>query len=487
MAVAAETAPYIFVDDIPLVGEARFAERERAMAIIDARNAGVGQGLEQELLPIDALSTADRAHQAAATYGEGSSEHLERLDGLELDCQRLVAEWYRKLRPEWFPETRHHYDADTQSFFSHGMSVRQMTENALVPMPDNPEEQARRVNERVEDETPLILRSLGGIALKGTKIRTISECTDKAIADYAADQRPGAEAKHRGYGGYVPEREKLAIRDIWIDETTGDRFEQQVLVPGEYIEHRIIQMALERRGLDAEHLDKTGLHGAQILASDDIMDFVALLDEVASEQWATNVFMGEEVVKDFIKDYAAFRREAMLRQETQKDLARTVANYVWDLAADPSVDRRTAPAKVEEFVKMLLLDLGKKNPKAAEDMFDKKTADGLREVVRLESIGQYAEAEAKMRQVEKDAPGGGYCGAGSCGIERFEEKGQKAEEVKEKLRAEKDDTLVKDKDRACKTCNTKGGVYYAYSPTKVNKYCDSCGATEYKKTPFTTK
>lgn len=484
MAVSAE-APiknYQFADAIPEVAAARHGIRVEAEAVMDARRLGIPDAAgEARLLPIDALSTARAVHEAAEIYGEGSPLHVEKLAGLELDCQRLVAEWYRKLRPEWFPEARHYFDNDTQSFFSHGMSIRQMTTNALVPMPDNPEEEARRVNERVEDETPLIVRNLGGLALKGAKIRTISECTDWAQRQYAADRMTGA--KHGGYGGYVPELDKLAVRDIRIDETTGDRFEQQVLLPGEYLGRSIIQMALGRRGLDAGQLDKTGLHGAQILAEDDLMDFVALLDSVASEEWCTNIFMGEEVAADFVKDYARFRREAISRQESQKDMARTVANFVWDLAAD-QVDPRKAPAMVEAFVKKMLLDLGKQNPTAAEDMFNKETAVGLQDVAQLEAAGRFAEARALMLEVEKAAPGGGYCGGGSCGIESFDENSSKGREIKDKLEAKSDETLVKDKERSCKSCSTRGSLYYAYSPTKVKKYCDSCGAREFKSTPY---
>lgn len=480
MAAAAEAPNYIFADNLPDLAMARQAERTRAEGLMDARRVGLGFGAEANLLiPIDALSTAKQVLHAAAVYGEGSPEYAERFEGLGLDCQRLVAEWYRKLKPEWFPKTRHVFDADTQSFFSHGMSVRQMTENALVPMPDDPEEEARRINERVEDETPRLLRSVGSIALKGMAIRTISECTDKAIKDYTVDMQTGA--RHRGYGGYVPEREKLTIRDITLDEETGARFEEQIFLPGEYITHSIIQEALKRRRLNADHLDKTALHGAQILAPDDLMEFVELLDTVAGEEWCTNVFLGEEVARGFIKNYARFRQEALHRQESQRDMAFTVRRFVLDLAED-DVDPRKAPAMVEDFVKIMLLNLGKQNPSIAADMFGKKTALGLQEVASLEAAGKLDEAYKKLREVEKEAPGGGYCGAGACGIERFNANSTKGKEIADKLDAKPGDTLVKDNERSCKNCSRKGTVYYAYNSTKVNKLCTGCGATDSKRT-----
>ena len=86
-----------------------------------------------------------------------------------------------------------------------------------------------------------------------------------------------------------------------------------------------------------------------------------------------------------------------------------------------------------------------------------------------------------MQEIQEAAPGGGYCGAGSCGIEAVNENSTKGQEVKEKLNAKSGDTLVKDTERSCKSCKTIGNVYYVYNATKVNKLCDTCGATNVKK------
>jgi hypothetical protein len=466
---------YQFVDTFPEMADARQMEREAATDLLRSRQAHVDQGLEMVFLPTDALSTADKVLEAATTYGEGSAEHTERYRGLVLDCQRLVGEWYRKKKSEYFPPVKHAYDADTEDFFSHGLSIRQMTENALCPLPDNPEEEARRINERVEETTTHVVRKLGGAMLQGAGIRTISECTDKAIADYAVDMREGN--RHRGYGGYVPEIEKVMIRDIRLDPETNDRHEEQLGLPGIYITHEIIQIALKRMGVDADGMDKTELHGSQIIVHDDLMSFAALLDAVASEEWCTNVFMGEEVAPDFRKNYNTFREEALARQEALKDLAETTAQFVLDLARD-GFDRAKAPGHVEDFVKKLLLTEAKRDMAVAEQMFDKQTAIGLQEVASLEQQGRYDEAFLKMQEVERAAPGGGFCGAGSCGLESLNASGKEGEELMKKLKAESTDTLVRDKERACR-CGSKN-IVYAYNKTKVNKYCESCGSFESK-------
>lgn len=475
MAVAAElvAVEYQLVDDIPEVAAARARVRCEAEDLLERRRNTDVPG--PELLPVDALSTADKVLTAVREHGFGSQEHLERKAGLVLDCHRLVGEWYRKLTSEYFEPTRHTFDAASETFFSHGMSIQQMTENAIVPISDNPEQEDRRVNERVEDATPQILRSLGKIAIGNQAVRTISECTDTAIAAYQLDLRLGN--KHQGYGGEVPEIEKVMIRDFRLDPETQDRFQEQVALSGEYFTHDVFVETIARRGITAALRTKTELHGAQMLANDDLMDFVRDLDTVASEFWCTQVFMGEEVAPGTVKDYANFREEALRRQESLKELAETVAVFVLDLAND-GVDRVKALTMVEDFVKLQLLEIGKHNPEAAEHMFDVQTAQGLRDVRQLEEQGKYAQAFELMQEVERRAPGGGFCGAGSCGLEGVELNSDEGKKLYDKLNAKPGDKIVRDKERACK-CGNKS-VVYAYNYKKVNKLCESCGAFESK-------
>lgn len=185
--------------------------------------------------------------------------------------------------------------------------------------------------------------------------------------------------------------------------------------------------------------------------------------------------MGEEVPSDQPKDYEGFKREALMRQEQLRDHAETVTEFVLDLA-EANFDRRQAPAHVENFVKKLLIDIAKKEPEIAEQMFDKKTSAGLLEVSQLESQGKFEEALRKLQEVEKSAPGGGFCGAGSCGLESLSITSKDEKNLREKLGADASDILVKDKERACK-CGSKS-IVYAYNSKKVIKYCESCNSYE---------
>jgi hypothetical protein len=373
---------------------------------------------------------------------------------------------------------RHVFNEDKEEFFSHGLSIRQMTENALTPMTDNAEEESRRINERVEDATPHIVRKLGSIALGDVAIRTISECTDKAIEDYAYDMQ--YNRPHGGYNGYVPEIQKVMIRDIRLDPTSNDRFEEQIGLPGTYFTHEVIQEALVKRDADVRFMDKTQLHGAQLLVKDDLLDFVKLLDETAREQWCNeNIFMGEEVEPGHPKNYHTFRQEALIRQEGLKDMAEVTAQFVLELAVE-ATDRRKAPAHVEEFVKRQLLAIAKHDVVIAEQMFDKQTADSLQHIGTLEAAGMFEEAQRLMLDVEKTAPGGGFCGAGSCGLESVSLNTQEGKDLMGKLKVKAGDTVLKDTERKCK-CGSKS-IVYAFNKYKVNKFCQSCGSFESKIT-----
>lgn len=475
-----QTGQYLPVAELsPEVGMAVQSERDNAWCVVRGRAELVREGRGDEIpLSLDALSTANSAVEARVVYGIDSYEYKEKRQALYTDTLRLVTEWNRKLKPEVFGELRHHYSQPEEEFYSHGFALGQMTLNALVPIAQSPEETDRRVNERVEDRTPIIIQKVGGFALNGVGIRTISECTDQAIEEFESDQKSNAE--HRGYDGYVPEIEKLMVRDIRIDPETGDRIQEQVGLIGKHsITHYVIREALRRKGVDASDLDKTGLHGLQLLADDSLLDFVELLDQVASEEWCTPIFMGERVDKYHPKDYQAFKLEAEARQEGLVDMAEKATTFILDLA-DEDFDPKKAPRHIENFVKKLLLGEAKRNIDVARHAFGEDTAKGIIEVQALEQAGRYEEAFSRMQEVDKQAPGGGSCSGGSCGLDSVDLRSAEGSNLAKKLKAEKGDEIVKDKERSCK-CGAKA-VVYAYNKQKVNKLCESCGTFESKKT-----
>ena len=457
---------YHNVEVFPELAEVRAQTRYEAWEIVDARQQQIQAGYHEDIpLAVDALSTAARVQDAGIKYGYDSAEYIDSHAGLVLDCHRLVTEWRRKNRPEYFPKIQHHFDDETGSYYSHGASVWVMTEDALTPSAHH-EETERRVNERVEEATAMKLRALGGLAIGGPKrMRTVSECTDWAIEALQ-------DNNETGYGGYVPEIQKLMVRDMIIDPATGSRFQEQMGLPGTFITHDVVQRALERRGVNARNLDKTQLHGTQLLVEDDLIDFVQLLDEVASEEWCTTIFRGEEVSADHPRDYGAIREEAVERQKLLADQSLMVADFVISLQ-ETGTDPSKAPEIIEEFVKRMLLVVARDDTGAAIDMFDNKTAVGLQQVAYLQNRGQVIEALDLFNQVVTEAPGGGYCGAGSCGLEQASYDAPESDDIKA-LGFDVKDTLLDKGGRKCKNCDKKLVVY---DLKKSMKGCLGCKAT----------
>lgn len=465
MAAAAERLSYTDVDSLAEVAAVREELRYESEAIIEARREHKQNG-EYIPLPVDALSTAQAVLAARAEFGEASSEFRYRWQGLWLDCHRLLTEWYRKNTDEYFPRVYREFDPETEDFFSHGFYIGQMTYAALTPQ-EHPEFEARRVRERVAQATPHLVRKLGNVATTGARIRNISECADTAIAAYEHDFANGIQ--HQGYNGFVPEIEKVMIYDFIFDEASEGRFDEQIGLPGIYLNHAVFQEALRRKNINAGQKDKTDLLGTQILAYDDLIEFVKLLDQVGSEHWGVNLFKGAVVPANHAKDYNAIRQEAAQRQEQLRGHSTMLADFVLSLAEDGTHPQK-APEIVEGFVKKMLLTMARGNPAIAEQVFGKQTAVGLLEVAYLETQGLLEEAALLYQQVEKAAPGGGFCGAGSCGLEAIALADYDA--VK-KLGFGNAKDVIKDTERRCK-CGSKT-VFYDLKQAK--KGCTSCGKT----------
>lgn len=454
---------YISADDIPELAAMRAEERAASEQLMNERARQQLSG-EHATQPIDALSTAQRVLQAKQAYGEHSAEYMEARSGLFHDCHRLVAEWRRKNTYEYFPVVRHQYDPRDGEFYADGRSTLAMTTAGLIPTAFA-EENTRRINEHLEEFTSMQARKFGGFLLdKTVRMRTVSECPEWAMTLYAEDGQ--------SRGGYVPEIEKVKFRDMIIDPETGDRMQEEIAVPGIYINHYVIQKTLARAGLDVRNLDRTALHGTQLFVHDDLFDFIAQLDEVASEEWCVPIFMGEVLPDGAIKNYEAVRAQAIERQRQLERHSRMVADFVLELT-ESNTDPGEAPMYVEEFVKQLLVTLAREDIDITAEMFDAHTVRGLQEVQMLQTSGRYNEAWERMNRVVEEAPGGGYCGAGACDLVRSKLLGSEADKVK-KLGFDPKDTLVDNGNRKCK-CGKKTVVY---DLKKAQKGCLSCGATK---------
>ncbi len=502
MAAAAEQLTYNYVETpdetgrwfdaatIPGLKALRTAAHERAATTLEARMQQLRDG-DYEAVPfdVDPLTTANRALQARNDYGSGSPEAVMAQESLVVDCSRLFAEAYRKNTWEYFAPLEQVYDQDLGSYVFKGYALNEMVAGGLTPIAE-PEEQTYRLQEAVEEATYVGIRQLGALALgnlvvldpvknlgENLTVITISQCADWAIK--AHDHNPQAS-----HGGYAPEIRKLMIRGVRYSSGSDSRWQEQVGVSGRYITEDVISDALQSFGVVSGQsaTDKRAVRGTQLVGIEGqgVLDIVKKLDELASKRYGKTIFMGEVVADDTVRDYEQVPQLAAIRQAELDDSSRELSDYLLQLEAD-RVDHWQANLIVEAFVKKQLLAKVRNNPAAAAATFDHATAAGLQLVAQLQAAGNIAAAQQVMDRVERQAPAPSYCGAGSCGLEAVDSQSVSGKALAEKLKAGDNDKIVKDKERACKSCKTKS-VVYAYNDHKVNKLCQKCGAFESKTT-----
>jgi hypothetical protein len=422
-------------------------------------------------IPVDALGTAKLLAEAEQQHGKDSPQYKELFAGLLLDCSRLFGEAERKNTWEYFEETLQPFDSGKQQYTAHGVPTLDIVERGLSPTTDGPEEEARRVNEVVEEHTYHALRkvrTLGRLGLhKEISVKTISQCTDWAIEAYKTDSK-------KSHGGYAPGIEKLMIRGIrYMDDD--NRQEGQLALPGTFINNEVINEVLQEEGAIpyGKTLTKTDVHGKQFVdpSGQNVISFAKKLDRKAGEKSGKNIYMGEEVPNDFVKDYEAIPEQAELRRQKREERSHDLALHIIELQANKT-DPWAAEGIVGQTVQRMLLDIVKQQPELAVEIFDQETADGFAEVARLEASGRKDEALELQRAVEANAPEASYCGAGGCGLEAA----MNSQAVAKVRQLGLTGDLIHDMERPCPSC-TKMAVYY---DTTGSKACANCGVHEIK-------
>lgn len=378
--------------------------------------------------PIEVLGTARQVVGIKREKGIDSPEFEELYKGLLLDSERLIGEASSRNISEYFGLKAQTLQPATREYFSHGLSISNMTRNGLSPTAQ-PEEQPRRINEHVEENGTYVPIGMM-IAEKGLRrvvehlrlpverdipelsveVTTISECTDSAIESYKVNPK-GA------HGGYRPAIEGVVIRRVHYAEDkddSGDREEEQAIISGLYITHDIIEKVVTQKGgiEQDQKLTKTEMQGSQFISVNNgsLMEFVRQLDEEASKVHDINIFMGEEVADDHPKDYYEFIEQAEERRKRLAPLPTQLTEFLITLEEE-GIDSQTAEALTNQFLKDSLLTRAKNHPELAEAMFDSSTAEGFEKVARLNALGRVNEAQLLELEVRQNAPEPSYCGA----------------------------------------------------------------------------
>lgn len=484
---------------IPGLAEEQERAHQVARTILEANMQTLRDGdFDAVLPPVDPLGTASLVIDARENFGMDSPQYLEAQEALNLDCHRLYLEAFRAKTWEYFPKSQQYRDAETDNYLSHGFSIASMTENGLSPVSEK-EEQDRRVNEYTEERAYMFI---GRGALhqevevefvaednepKVTNVTTISQCTNWALRKYKEGES--------GYGGYVPSKNRLMIRNVSFEEGDDYREEDQLGLPGQYFDEQLVADAvwiLDNRL--APNLDRTEVHGTQIVSRKkvSVWDYAELLDTLASQKHDLPIFLGEVLQPGQVADYEQAEAQAAKRYDEVEEAASHLATNILALA-DEGIDPWVASGLVETLVDRQMKALCKIDPEKAREMYDDATADKFFRLKQLDPERDRMAILGLEQDIEKNAPRGEYCGAGSCGLESVQLDNAKGSILKKELDIRSDEIVVRDTVRPCGNCGKKGGVVYAFqnlqkagSSTltadrgRVKKYCEHCKTKESK-------
>ncbi|HSX34360.1 MAG TPA: hypothetical protein VLF62_01830 [Candidatus Saccharimonadales bacterium] len=486
-------------DSIAGLRLARHAAAQEVDAILEERMELLREG-EFDAVPneVDPLTTAARVLEAEGECGADSPEHHAARTSLKVDARRLLGEAYRKNTWEYFPELEQPYDEATESYTFMGRPLLEMVRDGVTPAARE-EEGSNRTAEYVEEATYKAIRDLGHISVGNIAVlrpgraapegadadqaappaiqprtATISECPDWAIAAYEKKSKGG-------YGHYVPQIKKLMIRGVRFGADV--RYQEQLAVSGEYITHDVVVEGLREMNLVGEHDTPTKAEVLNIqginLENKGAWDVLKLLDSIASKRSGQRIFMGEVIPEDQPRDYAAAEQEALARQDKLEAQSEELTDFLIALERG-GTDHDVAQGIVEKHVHKMVFNGVKGNPEAAAAAFDEKTAERVEKATRLRATGQEAAARNVEAQAEKEAPPVSFCGAGSCNLESADDSDE-ANEMRDKLKTEDDEELLRDTERSCPKCSKKS-LWYSYSSKVVKTGCSSCGSTNTKVT-----
>ena len=486
---------------IPELANEQLRARQIARLILDTNTQKLRDGYIDDVpLPVDPLGTANSALVSKEVYGQGSPEYQEAKKALTLDCNRLYLEALRAKTWEYFPKTNQYRDDKSDHYYSHGFAIATLTEKGLSPVAEK-EEQQRRTNEHVEELTyeaigrgvlkntvqvNLLDEYSQDVSSKYTNVTTISQCTNWALKRY--------QEGHTDFGGYVPSKNRLMIRNVRFNDRSDYREQDQLGLPGDYFDEELVATALWI--LDnrlSGNQDRTEVHATQIVSKGEVnvWDFAELLDQLASKKYGQNIFLGEVLAEGVQADYNLAKIQANKRYNAVMQAGQDLADDILAIA-ESGVDSWASRGIVERLVDRKIKSICEQNPEKARYVYDDATADRFKQLKDQMIAGDVMAVNQLRQDINQNAPRIEYCGGGSCGLKDVDLNGSYGKEIIKELNIKKDEIVVRDVQRPCMNCGKTGGVIYAYEDLKksgatlikdkglVKKYCEHCKAKEIK-------
>jgi hypothetical protein len=470
---AEPTSRWLSADELPSLRTVREQSEADAHQILEEKHEFLNEGeFEKVGYAFDVLSKAKKLVAIEKTDGKNSERYHLADAGFELDCQRHRDEARRRESWEYFPEIEQTFDTTADSFVYGDYVMKEVVVDGLTPVGAEKIGVEALVSNYKEEHVSVAVSKLGKLMLK-----------------HAGVENPAPEIRTITVS-QIETSPQVMVWSQRYDSETGDRFLEQVALPRKNITHEVIVEAMKRKGSvepDAKP-SRQEVNDTQSISLDryGVLEFAALLDEVASELSGKNIFMGAEVSADTIKDYAGIPAQAAERQAENPEEVNKLKAEVLRLARN-NTDGWLANRLIEDFVTDMFFTKAKLDPVTAGEIFGEKTANDIQQALTLRQQGDIYAAERIIEATRAEAPRVTVCAGGSCGLESVNQLTLEGQSIARAVGAKAGDTVVKDKERKCPNpgCGKKE-IVYAYSSREVKKKCLGCGKGETKATPKRT-
>ncbi len=453
VAALAEWSPEIF--------EAREQALVQAQQIYDRNHELLMAGeFDKVPMPIDAIGDARFQVEMEETHGPFSQQALEAGEATVLSADRALGEAMRALTWEVFKPKRRRFDDEQEVFVSEGRRpIIKQLHKGLSPIA-SADEVSRRFPETIEEETYNAIAKHRSFD-PNTWILTLS------LAGKDKDM------------GYVHKTDKWMARGVSFgeDEQGIYRDDEQAGLSGRGITEEIIDETIEELEIVAPgtRLTRSEKLGLQIEL--DKKYFPTLLSFIEYLDVKAGTHMGEPIEPGTERDYAMVVAEAERRHQEQEAKRLEVAAYSLELARN-KVDAHTSKQLMHVFIDKKAHEIVCQQPEAARAVFGDETADRYQEALELERLGEYEAAEGMRNTAEEEAPLVGYCGAGSCGLEKLAELDQAALKARA---AGLEGELLRSTESKCRgECLKEGKKGDVLVNMKGSKFCAECGSSDIK-------
>ena len=424
-------------------------------------------------LPINVLSVSDRIVKEK----NDSVNAFSLREALHLDSRRTVAEVTTRFSPVYFPSNFQYYDPDKNDLFNGPRSLTKISENGLSPY-CRPEEQQIRILDYVDNMLNIELVKRCQKEGSSLTLLRVKRCPDYVIDDYEQ-----SNDENDTYYGYVPQVKKFVLeRDrISPEGVVSDHF----ALPGTLIDSEIIGEALNMLTNQEVYQGLSGLElraKSFVIPDDDMafIEFVKLLDDLAQEKHAQNVFMGEVVSEESSKDYLKFIDQCQVQDQQNEDLAKEVSEFLLNESRKKS-DPIISEIRLNQFLAKRSFELFRRDTPKIGRTFGVQVAINL-EVInyQYQTTKDQIAYDGAIKTLSETLPPVTFCGAGSCNLKAVP-KGSALDKQLEKkgLRGEK----LQNNEKAttlCPKCKSNK-VYYDFNGSKL---CGTCGNSDIKRIFF---